>query len=345
MIKRLSIALCLSLVAIACSKDDSSISDNGGPIDPKPPIVIPPIVNDSIIPNPKTFHIPSEYSDYYKDIDWSKSGMELKKELAQLVTRTHHAIPYTPGIWEAIRYTDEDPDNPNNVLLIYGWPDNDSKNSTIYQRSIDKNLQYDTEANRHKRWEREHVFAKSLAVIKNTEQIALIANTKHSYIGTTIPEIAGTDAHNLRSINGSWNSTRGNKKFADGKGNAGSLGAYNWYPGDEWVGDVARMMLYMHIRYENNNDPKFYSYTNASKVGVPNNTRAPLTDSMIDLFLKWNAEDPVSEIERRRNDYHGNPQNPKFRYSQGNRNPFIDNPSLANVIWRMPIHLAENTWK
>ncbi|MDM1496712.1 endonuclease [Myroides odoratimimus] len=347
MIKRFSIILCLAILSFSCSKEDNTIIDKPtSPVDPTPPVVVPPIGNDKDIPDPKTFKIPSEYSDYYKSIDWSKKGMELKKELAKLITQTHHPIPYTPGVWEAIEYTDQDPDNPNNVLLIYGWPDKDAKN-VIHKRSMHKTSKSSGNgSNRDYSWEREHVFAKSLAVVKNTKQTALIANVKSNYIGTSIPEIAGTDVHNLRSINGTWNNTRGNKKFADGHGNSGPVGSYNWYPGDDWKGDVARMMLYMHIRYESNkNEPDFDRYTNASKVGIPINSRAPLTDSMIDLFLKWNAEDPVDEIERRRNEYHGNPQNPEFRYAQGNRNPFIDNPSLANVIWGMPIYIAENTWK
>lgn len=339
MIRRLSIALCLSFLVLSCSKDDSTSID-----DPKPPVVKPEPGNDKDIPNPKTFKIPVEYQEYYKNVDWSKSGMELKKELASLVTNTHIPRPYTPGIWEAIRYTDEDPENKDNVLLIYGWPDIDSKNSTVHQRSINKSLQYDREENRHKRWEREHVFAKSLA--RNRGQLPLDANPRSGYIGTTVPEIAGTDAHNLRAINGSWNSTRSNNMFVDGKGNANVVSSKYWYPGDEWKGDVARMMLYMHIRYEENKeDLDYIGYTNASKVGKPINANATLSDGMIDLFLKWNAEDPVSEIEKRRNEYHGNPNNPNFRYAQGNRNPFIDNPSLANVIWRMPMYLAENKWK
>jgi len=65
-------------------------------------------------------------------------------------------------------------------------------------------------------------------------------------------------------------------------------------------------------------------------------------DGMIDLYLKWNAEDPVSDFERYRNEYHGNKNNP---YSQGNRNPFIDNPYLANAIWGMHhTYKAENKW-
>ncbi|WP_121967391.1 endonuclease I family protein [Myroides sp. N17-2] len=345
MIKRLSIALCLSLLTLSCSKDDSVQIKDPETGTTKPPVITPPIGNDKDIPDPKTFRIPSEYSDYYQGIDWSKKGMELKKELANLVTRTHHPIPYTPGVWEASKITDEDPENENNVLLIYGWPDKDSKNSTVQQRSINKDLKYDSDANRHKRWEREHVFAKSLTKQNNSGQLALDANPNYNYIGRTIAEIAGTDVHNLRPINGQWNNDRSNRKFTDGKGNAGAIGPY-WYPGDEWKGDVARMMLYMHIRYQENRDSqeyqKYKNYTIASKVGIALNPRAPLDDGMIDLFLKWNAEDPVSEIERKRNEYHGNTAN---KYAQGNRNPFIDNPSLANVIWRMPQYNAENKWK
>ncbi len=54
----------------------------------------------------------------------------------------------------------------------------------------------------------------------------------------------------------------------------------------------------------------------------------------IDLFIKWNIEDPVSAFEEQRN---------KVIYAaQGNRNPFIDNPYLATLIWGGKD--AENKW-
>ena len=63
-------------------------------------------------------------------------------------------------------------------------------------------------------------------------------------------------------------------------------------------------------------------------------------DDMVDLFLQWNAEDPVSEVEKaNENPYHENLSNP---YAQGNRNPFIDNPILATRIWGGPV--AEDRW-
>ena len=42
-------------------------------------------------------------------------------------------------------------------------------------------------------------------------------------------------------------------------------------------------------------------------------------------LLKWHEEDPVDQIERRRNDTIA-----KF---QGNRNPFIDHPEYVSIIF------------
>jgi hypothetical protein len=89
------------------------------------------------------------------------------------------------------------------------------------------------------------------------------------------------------------------------------------------------MMMYMYLRYGDQCLPK--------NVGV-GNTLA--TDSnMIDLFLQWNADDPVSAVEDQRNTYLGSTTN---TYRQGNRNPFIDNPYLATLIWGGPA--AQNRW-
>ena len=80
------------------------------------------------------------------------------------------------------------------------------------------------------------------------------------------------------------------------------------------------MMMYMYVRYDEVCLP--------SRVGNGSNASTP--DDMIDLFLKWNVEDPVSDFERQRNTYHNNTSN---TYAQGNRNPFIDNAYLATRIW------------
>lgn len=50
----------------------------------------------------------------------------------------------------------------------------------------------------------------------------------------------------------------------------------------------------------------------------------PLEPRLIPLLQQWNRSDPVSADERRRNDV--------IERLQGTRNPFIDNPDLANDI-------------
>ena len=237
----------------------------------------------------------SQIPSYYNDVNLNLTGTALKDELATKVISTHTTfISYTPGVWDALKQTDLLPTDNSKVVLIYGWNDNDSDITNDYTRGKDNH------GGGTGVWNREHVYSKSLA---------------NPNLGTSGP---GADAHNLRPCDAQRNSSRSNRKFAAGSGNSGITAAGHWYPGDEWKGDVARMMMYMHIRYGNQ--------TPASGVGIGN----PVANDsgMIDLFLQWNAEDPVSDLEKQRN--------PVLESVQGNRNPFIDNPALATQIWGGP---------
>ena len=252
-------------------------------------------------------------SPYYNSFNWNQSGTALKNALATKITNTHtNLISYTPGVWEASKVTDLDPNNSNNVLLIYGW-ENGSDSDLTNDISRDKNAICSGPVNCNTLWNREHVFARSLG---------------NPVLDQDPPSDAGEDAHNLRPSDVNRNSSRGNLKFVSGSGNSANVGG-GWYPGDEWKGDVARMMMYMYLRYGNQCLP--------INVGIGNPVASDA--NMIDLFLQWNAEDPVSQYEDNRNTYHGNTSN---TYAQGNRNPFIDNPYLATVIWGGTV--AQNRW-
>ncbi|WP_299620747.1 endonuclease [uncultured Tenacibaculum sp.] len=243
---------------------------------------------------------------YYSDVDLNLTGVTLKNALAVKIINTHtNALDYTPGIWEASRATDVNPANSSEVLLIYGYS---TTGTTSRTRGINDNGGSNGE------WNREHVYANSLG------------NPDLDAAGTNGPPYA--DAHNLRPSDTQINSSRGNKRFATGSGNSGAV-TDGWYPGDEWKGDVARIIMYMYLRYGDQCKP--------TQVGVGDSSATP--DDMIDLFLQWNAEDPVSDIERQRNTFHENTSN---TYAQGNRNPFIDNPRLATRIWGGPN--AEDIW-
>ncbi|WP_418602770.1 endonuclease [Hwangdonia sp.] len=244
---------------------------------------------------------PANLQAYYTDVDFSQTQMDLFNDLATKTVAKHtNFLSYTPGIWEADKITDEDPLNSANVLLIYGYNDGDGNHVT--DRSRSKTLNGGTNG---VHWNREHTFPNSLG------------NPRLDTNGTNNAPYA--DAHNLRPSDIQMNQDRGNRKFDDGSGNATEVGS-NWYPGDEWKGDVARIIMYMYLRYGSQCLPSYVT------VGTTNS----VDSNMINLLLQWNADDPVSTIEDARNTYHENTSN---TYAQGNRNPFIDNPYLATVIW------------
>ncbi len=240
---------------------------------------------------------------YYQSIDFTQTGQDLQEDLSNLITATHtHELVYTPEVWDALRLSDLDPENQQNVFLIYGYDDQDE--DFVNDRTRNKYASCHTSSCDGK-WVREHVFPKSLG---------------NPSFGNEGP---GSDAHSIRSVDYHWNNSRSNRKFTYGEGNSHITNNGLFYPGDEWKGDVARMMMYMHIRYAER--------CKATYVGTSSFTYHA---EMPDIFLQWNADDPVSEHELVRNEV--------LQDRQGNRNPFIDNPYLATVIWGGPE--AENTW-
>lgn len=240
---------------------------------------------------------------YYNSVDFSKTGNALKTQLTTLITSTHtHELVYTPEVWSALEQADLDPENTNNVFLIYGY--NDSDTNTDNDKTRDKNDNCHT-SSCDGLWVREHVFPRSLGT-PNLEF-----------------EGPGSDAHHLRAIDYNMNNSRGNNKYADGSGNAKVISGGYFYPGDEWKGDIARMIMYMYVRY-----------TTRCQALIVGSGAATYSPEMPDVFLKWNAEDPVSQYELNRNTV--------LQNMQGNRNPFIDNPYLATRIWNGS--QAEDRW-
>ena len=228
---------------------------------------------------------------YYSGVNFSKTGNALKSDLATLITSTHTKTISYSELQTLMKTSDVDPQNPANLLLIYG-----SQSSGTHQRSRPIGGS----------WNREHVYAKS----KGTPNL-----------GTSGP---GADGHHLRPADITLNSTRGSLLFDDGTGaTAYTTSRGGWFPGDEWKGDVARILMYMYVRYN-------------SRCLPLNITMNPSTYSsdFPDILLKWNIEDPVSDFEKQRNSV--------VAQTQGNRNPFIDNAYLATVIWGGPA--AQNTW-
>jgi len=156
---------------------------------------------------------------------------------------------------------------------------------------------------------------------------------------STNPEttIAYTDLHNLYPSDATANTAKSNyplgvvggtPTFSNGVVKVGS----NSYPGysgtvfepaNEYKGDFARDYMYVVTCYEDyaNN---WRSLGTASMLynGVTYPVFRPYA---VNLLLEWSRNDPVSDKEINRN-------NAVYEL-QGNRNPFIDFPSLTEYIW------------
>lgn len=89
-------------------------------------------------------------------------------------------------------------------------------------------------------------------------------------------------------------------------------------PDDQYKGDFARSYFYMAAAYNSRID----EWNSAQLAG---NSYPCFSSWSVNLLMKWHREDPVSQKETDRNEV-------VYKW-QGNRNPFIDHPELAEYVW------------
>jgi endonuclease I len=238
---------------------------------------------------------------YYKDA-FGKKGETLFSTLHDIID-DHTEYPYTSSstdVWDILKVTDRDTANPDNVILLYSG------------RSVNAAQEY----NSGNGWTREHVWSKS-----------------RGDFGTNLGE--GTDVHHLRPLDASVNSSRNNRSFdtcvvcdevVDDGFHTGSFtdqNAWTFEPRDDVKGDVARMIFYMAVRYEGDISGEVDLVLTETEPGQGDKDPE---HGVLEVLLEWNEEDPVSDWERNRNDI-------IYDQFQGNRNPFIDYPELAEYLW------------
>ncbi len=126
----------------------------------------------------------------------------------------------------------------------------------------------------------------------------------------------GVCANGTRLVNGQYH----------GKGKLGKS-TYPGYsgtvfePDDEYKGDFARTYFYMVTCYKN----ELPSWPGSPQLNYSDNRYKAFSTWSINMLMEWTRLDPVSEKEIKRND--------AVYGVQGNRNPFIDHPELAEHIW------------
>ena len=157
-------------------------------------------------------------------------------------------------------------------------------------------------------WNREHVWPISLG-------------------GFSKEQTPGCDLHHIRPTDGSLNGTRGNDKYGvviGGKemygtsvtnnAHGGKKGGGYMEPLDNVKGDVARICLYMYVRYGS-------EYSGCKSITN--------VFQSVDVLLQWHEMDPVDTWEMGRNEV--------VYAIQGNRNVFIDYPEFAWQLFNREI--------
>lgn len=94
-------------------------------------------------------------------------------------------------------------------------------------------------------------------------------------------------------------------------------------PSDEYKGDFARAFFYMATVYDHL--PWVSSGASGRYNMYESNAWPTLKDWAVEMLLDWSRRDPVSDKEIARND--------AVETQQGNRNPFVDFPELAEFVW------------
>lgn len=245
-------------------------------------------VADAASFDPVTYYAPVQ-----TEIDASAPVEFVKQALNNVISANQTVLTYSE-VWTALTETDEDPNNPDNVVLFYSGI---SLPKTSNQSGVNNN----------DFWNREHVWPNS-----------------HGFSSDSFEGY--TDIHHLRPEDVSINSSRGNLDFDNSdsplaEAPANRIDGDSFEPRDAVKGDVARMMLYMDVRYEGAGSDSTPDLVLVNRNTGPGEAALGKLCTLID----WHNADPVDASEAQR-------AATIYEY-QGNRNPFVDHPEWVDIIY------------
>ncbi|WP_298540962.1 endonuclease [uncultured Aquimarina sp.] len=235
--------------------------------------------------------------DYYSSLE-GLADAALVQAIQDIVAdpttvRTHSYA----DIVEILSNADQSPENSNQVWLLY----------TEQNRA---KLDFAGFTNTGETWNREHTYPRSLGEFGDWREFDDIADGMSGFLTTNADSLrhANSDAHGLRATDSNENSSRGNQHYGEYTGPTGNQSS--------WKGDVARGIFFLVTRYED------LQVVN----GFPDDTDNTISElGDLATLLDWHRNDPPDDFEMNRNNIIYN--------WQFNRNPFIDQPDLAEYIW------------
>lgn len=242
---------------------------------------------------------------YYTQMD-GKSKEALKTAAKQSVSR-HTRLDYynLPNYWQ---YSDVYPDLVNGLKR---WWEMYSDEVMLIRAG-----QSGTQAFSANKMQREHAVPKSWWK-KNGD---VEYTPAYSDMWNLYPSEAAANQAKLNYPFGETRTTtfdNGVTKVGAPKSGFGGGSSQVFEPADEYKGDFARAIFYMATVYDDLTWVYNYMFVN--------NSYPSLVPWAVNMLLDWSRKDPVSQKEIDRNNI--------VEQYQGNRNPFIDFPNLAEYIW------------
>ncbi len=245
---------------------------------------------------------------YYYTLD-GKSSAALKTELHNiLMADTSRYYSYGSGAnhtWNGFYYTDRDTIN-NLVIDMYSDSLRYFASDYITQNYPGFGTKIHIEHSLPKSWWGSHEWA-------------AYKDLNHLFPADGSTNLSKSD-NPLGIVSGKPTKNNGVSKIGPGDypGYTGNV----FEPADQYKGDFARAYFYMATAYEHY---KNLWVASKSENIMQNNTYPVFKEWAVQLLLQWHRQDPVSAKELTRNE--------KVYSIQGNRNPFIDYPQLAEYVW------------
>ena len=249
--------------------------------------------------------------DYYPNSLEGKNGAELKTELHNLL-KNHTRLPYGSRDYNQIACT----------WTVFKKSDV-RPNGKVWDMYSNNSYNFSNGAGATKGMNIEHSVPKSWWGDAYDETATPL--TRFKYDGSY-------DLHHLTPSDADANMAKSNyplgvvdspsfdngvTKVGTGQANGRSTNLFE--PADEYKGDFARMYLYFVTCYQD------YSWKSSALSIFAQNSYPTLNAYGQSLLLNWHRQDPVSQKEIDRN-------NAVYSF-QGNRNPFIDYPTMVEYIW------------
>ena len=280
--------------------------------------------------------------DYYASIDGT-SGKQLLDAIQQVAKIGYRTEDFRyDSCWFAFKHTDIRPDG-------YIW---EIYSDCVFEYEKDR-TSATSQTGECKGYNREHAMCQSWFGTTSLAGKEMSSSKKNS---------PGSDIFHIYPASYGMNSRRGNRPYGEVQTAANTSGNGTLYgtpitsksvansvagvyveghitqstnvlePADEYKGDIARSYFGTMVKWAgewvfNKNELGniiFDATIDADTHYGPENNYG-FTDYGLALMLSWHRQDPVSQKEVDRNN--------GIQKTQGNRNPFIDYPYLAEFIW------------